>query len=299
MRVKSNGTGRPTLTNTYELPQEDGIRMSSKRDAPRSIMRLIGLFQVLADANDGLSLAQLSAELDSPKSSLLILLRPLVEGDYLRHENGRYFLGPSMFGFASKILGNFRFGTLIHVFMAKLRDETGETIIFATLDKKNDRIEYASVLDGPQPIRYSVPSGVARPIYCTAGGRLLMAYQERDWTDAYLARTKLVKHTEKTITDRARIMQILESIRREGISFSSEEVFLGAAGLGAPVFRADGTLAGALLIGAPAIRAASNRRALERSLVKAARGASEALGCQNYDELIGASSPESSAAALP
>ena len=45
---------------------------------PRSLTRLLGLFGVLSHARDGMSLAELNVALESPKSSLLNLLRPLV-----------------------------------------------------------------------------------------------------------------------------------------------------------------------------------------------------------------------------
>ena len=45
---------------------------------PRSLTRLLGLFDVLAKSKDGMTLAELNQALKSPKSSLLNLLRPLV-----------------------------------------------------------------------------------------------------------------------------------------------------------------------------------------------------------------------------
>jgi IclR family acetate operon transcriptional repressor len=45
---------------------------------PRALTRLLALFDALSASADGLSLADLSIVLDSPKSSLLNLLRPMV-----------------------------------------------------------------------------------------------------------------------------------------------------------------------------------------------------------------------------
>ena len=50
---------------------------------PRSLTRLLGLFDVLAKSKHGMSLAELNQALQSPKSSLLNLLRPLVIDGYL------------------------------------------------------------------------------------------------------------------------------------------------------------------------------------------------------------------------
>ena len=62
------------------LPAEDSERDTT---GPRSLTRLLGLFDVLSLTQNGMSLAELSATLAAPKSSLLNLLRPLVAEGYL------------------------------------------------------------------------------------------------------------------------------------------------------------------------------------------------------------------------
>lgn len=274
--------------------------MTQHREAPRSISRLIALFERIADSQSGgMTLADLSIALDSPKSSLLNLLRPLVSGNYLAHENQRYFLGPEVFSFASRLLANSRFANLIGHYMEQLRDETRETVIFVSLDRTRDSALYVDVRESTQAIRYSVRAGELRPLYCTAAGLLLLAYQERSWREDYLARTDIMKMTERTVTDAAKLEQMMAEIRRVGHSFSSEQAIIGAGGVAAPIFGMNAGIVGALLIGAPAQRAEENRDALTRSIVRATRSASLALGCLNYDQIIRAMSEETSVAAFP
>src|SRR5256885_15968201 len=82
-----------TVSNAVRAPAE----------GPRSLARVLGLFDAVAKSADGLTLAKLSASLAAPKSSLLMLLRPLAAGGYLVHEGGRYRLGPAAFRLASGI----------------------------------------------------------------------------------------------------------------------------------------------------------------------------------------------------
>ncbi|SFC27789.1 IclR family transcriptional regulator [Tropicimonas isoalkanivorans] len=271
--------------------------MTGKPEAPRSIGRLIGTFEIIAVNENGLTLAQLAEKLESPKSSLLTMLRPLVQQDYLSHENGRYFLGPAVFGWASKILANSRSAEVIRDYLARLRDASGETAIFVTLDRNNDVIDYVEVFESTQAIRYCVQAGVTRPLYPSAAGQLMLAFQEPGWQSAYLDRTPLKRVTEATVVDRSRIEARLIEIRRSGISFSVDGAVSGAAGLAAPVFRGGGTLAGCLLLGAPSNRAVRNRAALEKTLGRIVRETSIALGCQDYDTLIREKSAEIEASA--
>jgi DNA-binding IclR family transcriptional regulator len=240
--------------------------------------RLLGLFDAIALEPDGVTLARLSVLLASPKSSLLTLLRPLVAQGYLIHKDGRYSLGPEIYGLASNILATRKFSNLMRRFMEDLVASSGETVILATLDKIAEVIIYQDVIESPQSVRYTVPAGLTRAPYTTAGGRLLLAYQDADWREDYLARTKLERLTERSVTDVDQLRSILDNIRKTGISISVGEAVEGAAGVAAPIFSGDGRIAAALVVGAPENRAKLERDKLVRLTAEAAAQASRALG---------------------
>lgn len=246
--------------------------------SPRSLTRLLGLFDVIATEPEGVTLARLSTLLGSPKSSMLTLLRPLVSQSYLSHKDGRYQLGPEIYRLAANILATRKFSNLMRGFMEDLSAESGETVILATLDASSSMVYYLDVIESPQSIRYAVPAGVARPMYCSAAGRLLLAYQDSAWRDAYFARTKLEPLTGRTVTDVEALRKILADIRRVGYATSMGEAVQGAAGVAAPVYNGDGSLAAALLIGAPEERARAQSDRLVRITVRVAAEASRALG---------------------
>src|SRR3954454_2182023 len=75
----------------------------------RSATRLVALFEALATLEEGISLAELSATIAAPKSSLLGLLRSMVALGYMEHGRGLYRLGPKAFRLAADILAIRRF----------------------------------------------------------------------------------------------------------------------------------------------------------------------------------------------
>ena len=81
--------------------------------SPRSAIRIFRLLEALSRQGEGSSLAQLSSELASPKSSLLMLLRPIVAEGYLARTNGRYMLGPRMHKLAAEILHAIEAGVFV------------------------------------------------------------------------------------------------------------------------------------------------------------------------------------------
>jgi DNA-binding IclR family transcriptional regulator len=241
--------------------------MTQDDNSPRSLTRVLGLFGAIAKSGDGMTLARLAVELGSPKSSLLTLLRPLVAKGYLTHENAVYRLGPAVFRLAADILSTRSFPKLIRPFMQQLVDTSRESVYLAIIDRKARCVTYVEGVESPQPVRYMAPLGSPRPLYCSAAGRLLLAYADEHWREQYVKSVQLKPMTDRTLTNRTELRNELKRIRKTGLAISIGEAVPGAAGLAAPVFDTDGNVAAALLIGAP-IERFERELSLLRKLMK-------------------------------
>jgi DNA-binding IclR family transcriptional regulator len=251
--------------------------MSTDDPSPRSLVRLLGLFDALAAAEGGLTLSQLSAALDAPKSSLLLLLRPLVSMGYLEHAAARYTLGAAVFRMAASILSARRFPRLIRPYMEELVVRTRESVFLAVLDRDAKTVSYVACIESPQAVRYVVPVGTTRALYPSAAGRVLLAFQDDVWRDRYLETTRIAALTPRTVTDRNVLARELRAIRKAGVAVTVGEAVDGAAGIAAPIAGADGTVRHALLIGAPAARFQKALPALRKAVLDVAASASGAL----------------------
>lgn len=254
-------------------PREAAGRTS---EGPRSVTRVLALFDLMAKSQRPMALAELSAALDCPKSSLLVLLRPLTEKGYLIREQDTYVLGPRIFQFAQTILSGHPFEAILRGVMTDLVAQTGETVLFAVRD--GDRVVYASVIESPQPVRYVAQIGVNRPLFCSASGLIMLAHCTPRELDDYFRRTELKPLTPHSITDEAELRRLIAQIRKDGYSCTVGTAHVDAAGFGVPVFRADGDLAGALVIGAPVERAVRNRNMCVTAARTGAAQLSMALG---------------------
>ncbi|WP_250961667.1 IclR family transcriptional regulator [Pseudomonas sp. CG7] len=245
---------------------------------PRSVTRILGLFETLAKSVDGLSLAELSSTLESPKSSLLTLLRPLVAEGYLTHGGSRYRLGPFIYRLASDILATRNFPKLMRPFLEELATKSGESVYLSVIDMDSHVVTHIDGIDSQNPVRYVSPLGAPRPLHCTAPGRLLLAYQDELSQDAYLKTAKLKAMTWRTVTDRGALKTQLKEIRETGVSISISELSEGAAGIAVPVYNTDGTVAAALVIAAPAERMQHKLNELRELLISVSADASGLLG---------------------
>lgn len=221
---------------------------------PRSLTRLLGLFDVLAKSKDGMTLAELNQALQSPKSSLLNLLRPLVIDGFLACDNGRYRLGPSIFRLAANIMSVWNFSSTMRPYLEELAQMSEESVYLGVLDTVGSVITYVDSIDSPKAVRFSVPVGAARPLYSTAAGRVLLAFGDQDWVDEYLKNTKVTAFTPYTVTSRKALRDELENIRKTRVSVSMGETFPESGAIAAPIFGADGKLIAAIAIGAPVSR---------------------------------------------
>ena len=249
---------------------------SAAHAGPRSVMRLMRVFESVAAAREGRTLAHLSVQLGSPKSSLLTLLRPLVAGGYLMHVDNRYRLGTAAYRLASSILATRDLPRLMAPYMEDLVARTRESVFLAILDREARLVTYVDRIDSPQAVRYSAPVGSMRPLYCSAAGLVLLAYQDDDWRERYLKSVAIKPLTAETITSKSAIRSNLAKIREEGVSISIGEAVAEVAGIAAPIFDPDGTVSAALVIGAPADRFRKELPMLREVIVEVARLASGA-----------------------
>ena len=240
---------------------------------PRSLTRVLGLLDTLSDTAEGLSLAELSVVLNSPKSSLLALLRPLVAEGYLMHEAGIYQLGSSIYRLAARMLANWDFPKLIRPYMVELAEFTGETVLLGVLNREAETLTYVEMTEGPHPIRYHVPVGTTRTLYGTASGRLLLAFAEKNWCDNYVS-TVVFKTKTATPTTRTALKRELNLIRKEGVSTAIDLYVKGLTAIAAPVSNAAGQCIASLTLAGPTDRFKNELDALQKIVKDIANKAS-------------------------
>ena len=76
----------------------------------------------------GKTSTELSLAIDAPKSSLLGILRAMVQLGYMAHAHGLYRLGPRSFRLASDMLAVRRFPNLVRPVLHDLHARTQETV---------------------------------------------------------------------------------------------------------------------------------------------------------------------------
>jgi len=247
---------------------------------PRAPVRVMQIVEALAEAPEGVSLALLAERLAIPKTSLLNHLRVMVSTGHVALQDARYVLGPSAIRLGIIIAAGSTALASMGQLARRLADDSDETTLIAMLDEGSQQAVYISVLEGRQQFRYSPAVGTRRPLYSTAVGRALLAFQDEAYIRTYLAETKIERFNARTVTDRGRLTKILGQVRAERLALTSGEHTEGLDGIASPVFGRNGQVRYAIGLGIPSARAALDRKRLSRLVLAAATDASWALGAR-------------------
>jgi DNA-binding IclR family transcriptional regulator len=246
--------------------------------APRSATRIPQVLRLLADAPGGATLSALSKSNGTPKSSLLALLRALTETGFVQRRDGRYAIGPESIKLASAIVAQRPFPDVAISVVDTLATASGESAFLAQLAEDAPEAVYIYRADSASALRFIAEVGAREPLYSSAVGRVLLAFQPKAWRDTYLRAVRLTPRTPKTVRGKRALRGIVEQVRRTRLAVSLEETIEGVAGVAAPVFDKAGDLLAGLVIGAPVSRARSRIKTLERLVGDAAAEISGLMG---------------------
>lgn len=116
--------------------------------------------------------------------------------------------------------------------------------------------------------------------FCTALGKVTLAFLEPNLLHEYLKRAELIPYTTSTITEKNRLIKELDEIRRRGYSISNQELIPGAAGIAAPIFNRDGSFFAGISLGSKKKDqiVGGSLENLSRELINAAYEISQQLG---------------------
>lgn len=252
------------------IPHADG--------APMAVTRVLRLLRILADHPAGLALTPLCTTMKAPKTSVLSLLRGLTAHGYLERNHEAYNLGPEAFSLGAALMAARSLDAVVVPFLRDAAARSGETALLARIDRTQAALIYNPIIESTRIIRHAVPAGTTRPLFASAAGRVLLAFQDQAWQHEYLQHADLRSLTEHTLTDREQLARTVAQVRTTGVAVTLGEVSPDVAGFSAPIFEPDGTVNAALVIAAPIERGRAAAAELQRLVVQIAADISHALG---------------------
>ncbi len=241
------------MSSTSCVKHDDDGDRSSRGSASTTVTKAINILDILAaKADSGISLAELSALLEMPKSSTHRYLATLQElGLAERKSNDRYFLGTKIIEMAGTYLLKSDLRTDSQAALNELAEITGETIHLAV--PSGTEMVYIAKVESKHALSMFSHIGARIPMHCTALGKAILAFSNRDVLQAVMSEP-LVTRTQKSITLVKDLQNELALIRARGYAIDDEENEVGIRCVGAPIFDYTTAPVGAISISAPSDR---------------------------------------------
>lgn len=243
-----------------------------------ALQRGLRLLQLFSESPHGLTAKQVAGRSRLPVSTVHRFLANLEGSAFLNCSgDGVYQLGIACFAIGQAALGQLDIRRVSLPYLEELNRQTRETI-HLTL-RHGLAAVYVEKLDSPEHLRIHSRIGAAVPLYCTAVGKVMLAYMPDEEREKFLPQLGLKRLTPNTVGNLQELAAELYRVRKNGYACDLEEHELHIRCIAAPIWDHQGGVSASLSITAPMVRMPVTRlRQLAPLIQKAGLQISRELG---------------------
>jgi len=244
---KSTARARPGARRASDAPAHDPLFNDSAQKA-------LAVLEAFGQGRRILKLAETAELAGISKASAQRCIHTLEVLGYLRRDRRGtgWALTPRALGIAHAYLSGYRLIEQATRHLVDLNRATGESVSLS----EPDGTDMVFVARFPSHKRFliNMPVGARLPMYCTASGRAYLSVVPADESRELLRRSTMRSLTTNTVTEPARIVELIGTASRDGYACSDQECYRGDLTVAAPVIGEGGHPLGAINISAPSSR---------------------------------------------
>jgi len=223
-----------------------------------ALQRGLRLLQLFSESPHGLTAKQVAGRSRLPVSTVHRFLANLESAAFLSCSgSGVYQLGIACFAIGQAALGQLDIRRVSLPYLEELNRKTRETI-HLTLRHGLSAV-YVEKLDSPEQLRIHSRIGAAVPLYCTAVGKVMLAYMSDEERERVLPLLGLKRLTPNTVGNLQELSAELYRVRKNGYACDLEEHELHIRCVAAPIWDHQGEVSASVSITAPMVRMAVTR----------------------------------------
>jgi IclR family transcriptional regulator, KDG regulon repressor len=230
------------------------MKLSARRSySIGSVQRCLQLLRLFGQMQSGLTPAEVAKLSGLPTSTVYRFLANLEIAGFLRcGDGGKYTLDVACFSTGQAALSHLDIRRLSLPYLKALNEHTRETVHL--LVRQGLSAVYVEKLESPQLPNTISRIGVSVALYCTAVGKVLLAYLPAEDLARVLRQIEPRCRTPHTISNMQELQRQLERVRRCGYSFDLEENEPHVRCVAAPIWDHSGNVNASLSVSGPAKR---------------------------------------------
>ncbi len=234
---------------------------------------------VYLSAQRSMGVTELAQKLDVNKSTAYRILSALKEHNMVQQcpDNLKYKLGPAVLKMSEQLYKNLNIISIAKPLMQELSDKTGESAHLCILS--NDSAVVVEQIMTNTRLAVNAKIGNSEPLHASSVGKCLLAFCDDETQNRILDRLVLEQFTPKTIVDKSKLKQELETIKRIGLAFDDGEISLEIRCVATPIFDHREKVVYSLGISGPSSRMDAQKvESVSQRLLETAKQISQNLG---------------------
>jgi IclR family pca regulon transcriptional regulator len=247
---------------------------ADRRDLVGSLEKGLDVLAILAAHPAGLTLTEMAAEAGLTRAGARRLLLTLVAAGYTAQDGRLFRLTPRLLALARQWLDGSSLWSFAEPHMRKVATALGESCSAAVLSDAD--VVYVARVPGERIMRVAINVGTRLPAWCTSMGRVLLSGLGDEELRHFLDRAELRPLTEKTVTDRRQLLEIIRDAARDGFALVDEELEIGLRSIAAPIRDRAGNIVAAVNVSTQSAR--FSPAAMRREILPHLRAAATDIG---------------------
>ncbi len=274
-RARARIDASPLAAEEPDPPVPAAPEGTGDPDFMTSLARGLSVIRAFSQQDRYRTIAQISVQTGITRAAVRRCLHTLQRLGYVTVSERRYSLRPKILSLGHAYLSSTPMSAAAQPFLDQVSAAVQESSSLAVLDEE-DIVYVARSTASTRIMSIDLHPGSRLPAYCTSMGRAMLAHLPPAELKTFLARAKLTPRTDRTVTAKEKLVQVLGHVRRAGYAMVDQELEMGLRSIAVPILDSAGNVLAAMNVGTHAARVPI--RELESRILPALRTAATDLG---------------------
>jgi IclR family pca regulon transcriptional regulator len=216
-----------------ERPATARVDRGIGTDFVQSLERGLAVIRAFGPEREHLSLSEVAEATGLTRAAARRFLLTLVRLGYVRSDSRKFSLRPRVLELGYAYLSGLALPDVAAPHMEELVARLHESSSISVLDGQH--VVYVVRVPTKRIMTVAISVGTRFPAYATSMGRVLLAALPPDELERYLAEAALEPLTDRTVTDPARLRELLAQVAEQGYAIVDQELEEGLRAVAAPI----------------------------------------------------------------